>query len=1030
MAVVSTENGTQFKPLTDDAKNLAKAFADEYKENAITKAELSAALDQGMTVSGPMPVASIAKMIEMSKDEEPKYVAGTKPPKMDSVKVLPVVSLSDVALGNFSPSEFLEVVEYKGLAFRAEQQKTTFNYEVKRIRALWDPTLSIPGTNRRGGWRCPTGTRYGGQITDRFGRNCGWGVARRIANSITNIGERLENIDDRRRGRRVERRNQRMVERLQNAERGAGRVERGLRGIAERLEGDNAQQGAPTAVPETRMPAVRRPQGQARRRRPQQKPQEVPVTPVQPRPQRRRRGETTENLEDRRDALLRTSERRRVRREIEQPGAARTDENAPRAEEPAPAPAPAPAPRRRRRNASEQRAAETANRRPNADAQPDAGEQPPKPKRRIEKEPNMEFGENGPTPERLRAMINHHFRGEDKVITRLLNDVEQKEQIEANIPKSLRENMARWRVGDINELDANVDVQENGRIGSLNDYNRALENFRAANNADDKEEAMRQLIALSTQYRERAATRDAMRARAAELRAERDGLERPQQPDAPQPQAPQAPAPEPEPQPQAPARVEPVDEKALPKQIQFEVSREYEDRIQTLIRSAATPEKKAALQNAWDLIKANANIQAVRGNAYLHMSLNSYIGRQISESSALSIRMRGQRFSFTSKETAIQELARNKAMLDSLLNEAGINPNNSPLSSRAASVAANIAILDNIIANWDADTMAMRRASKNLGFFNPNDAKAAQRREALGDIGGRINGEVADAINKRQGILAKYIDKRYGKSGTKPWVDMTPERFAQMTRAEQIEYVKSAYSHPVVEGMNGKFYRFNARVGSVGSEFNVEVSIDEVDKNGNTIRREIGTSRRTVSMNGRSVYNASFFIRTESDKGAGLQTVYNQHAFMYLKQAGVTKATVGAVDDGTFVWARIGFKQRGGANSRVQSFNDALRQYERVGPGGLISNEEEYWRVKYLVDQTRTRTVSHQEFIFAVASSTGDKKQRAMREEQIKQWFKSYAPFGSGELTFADQGINPNPGAQRLASRRPRGRRNARENVR
>ena len=127
-------------------------------------------------------------------------------------------------------------IQYRAYRFKSEVDKTTFAYGVKGVRAMWDPSLSIPGTNRRGGWRCPVGTRFGGQITDRFGRNCGWGIARRIANAITDIGERLENVGDRRRGRRVSKRNRRMLGRLQrNAE--AGRAERGLRGIADVLDG-------------------------------------------------------------------------------------------------------------------------------------------------------------------------------------------------------------------------------------------------------------------------------------------------------------------------------------------------------------------------------------------------------------------------------------------------------------------------------------------------------------------------------------------------------------------------------------------------------------------------------------------------------------------------------------------------------------------------------------------------------------------------------------------------------------------------
>ena len=204
-------------------------------------------------------------------------------------------------------------VNFKALTFLSEQTASTFNYEVKGVRALWDPSLSIPGTNRRGGWRCPVGTRYGGQITDRFGRSCGWGVARRIANQIADIGERLENIDDRKRNNRLAKRNARMQRLLARQEK-PGLLERGARGIAEALEGGETPQ-LPVAD----------------------------IDSVSPRP-RRRRGN------------LRESEQRRMERELVEPGAPRTGEP-PRPN----------APRRRRRDATQQGAKRTVRRKPEAD---------------------------------------------------------------------------------------------------------------------------------------------------------------------------------------------------------------------------------------------------------------------------------------------------------------------------------------------------------------------------------------------------------------------------------------------------------------------------------------------------------------------------------------------------------------------------------------------------------------------------------------------------------------------------------------
>jgi len=165
-------------------------------------------------------------------------------------------SISDVAISDFHQKDYQSVIEYKAFAFLADQTKTTFNYEVKRVRAVWDPGLSIPGTERRGGWRCPPGVRFGGQITDRFGRNCGWGIARRIANALTNVGEMVEGRDDERRGRRVAKRNARMVRRLARDEEG-GRLERGLGAVADVLDGGEVPTPTPTPrVPDADVPEV------------------------------------------------------------------------------------------------------------------------------------------------------------------------------------------------------------------------------------------------------------------------------------------------------------------------------------------------------------------------------------------------------------------------------------------------------------------------------------------------------------------------------------------------------------------------------------------------------------------------------------------------------------------------------------------------------------------------------------------------------------------------------------------------------
>jgi hypothetical protein len=236
MVVSTTPEGTKFQPMTEPAKELAVFLRQEYSKTKITKAELEQVVDSSKIIEGPSPDSSVTSKKVALLNGEPQY--------SQELVTLPVLSISEVLLSEFSNTEYRNVLTFKAASFISDQTRSSANFEVKAVRAIWDPSLSIPGTNRRGGFRCPVGTRYGGQITDRFGRSCGWGVARRIANQIADIGERLEQRDDGKRKRRLDRRNARMIGRLQGAQR-TGRIEGGLRDIAQRLDGGGSAPRAP-----------------------------------------------------------------------------------------------------------------------------------------------------------------------------------------------------------------------------------------------------------------------------------------------------------------------------------------------------------------------------------------------------------------------------------------------------------------------------------------------------------------------------------------------------------------------------------------------------------------------------------------------------------------------------------------------------------------------------------------------------------------------------------------------------------------
>ena len=58
MVIISRSKGTEFKPLTSDAKNLSRYLIDEYKDQPITKGEISQVIDENMDIQGPSPLNS------------------------------------------------------------------------------------------------------------------------------------------------------------------------------------------------------------------------------------------------------------------------------------------------------------------------------------------------------------------------------------------------------------------------------------------------------------------------------------------------------------------------------------------------------------------------------------------------------------------------------------------------------------------------------------------------------------------------------------------------------------------------------------------------------------------------------------------------------------------------------------------------------------------------------------------------------------------------------------------------------------
>ena len=289
-----------------------------------------------------------------------------------------------------------------------------------------------------------------------------------------------------------------------------------------------------------------------------------------------------------------------------------------------------------------------------------------------------------------------------------------------------------------------------------------------------------------------------------------------------------------------------------------------------------------------------------------------------------------------------------------------------------------------------------------------NEAEGTLAKATPAEVKAMIAVDIENAIEKRGKKLDAYLKDKWKSSNVRPkFEDMTPEKWRTLTQAQKKQYLTEAYSHKMIKGKNGKFY--NAVVQSVDgvNRFEVVISFSEVDKDGNVIRAGVATARRSeIDPTNGNVYQASFFINKDSDKGSDIATIFNQHAFLYLKNIGIKKAGVGPADDGRYVWGRVGFKTERGIHTQehFNSIKSALDFYKSFGSGGLIATDEQYFKVKKLLEMAKSGVkVNHQDFHFAI--DKGDVLLDKARRDYVKHWFSSKLPVTAAYLNFGEQKI-------------------------
>ena len=913
-------------------------------------------------------------------------------------------------------------------------------YEVKRARAIFDPSLAVPGTSRRGGFRCPVGTRYGGQITDRFGRNCGWGVARRLANEISDLGERLENVGDARRDRKLRKRNERMAGRLAGApgaiERAAGRVGDAL-DVTGRQGGQRNRVGAEAPRPAGRLeraagrlaevvdPDKPNRGGRARRA-------DAPNAPAAPKAPRGRRQVNAEPrprpaAAKRPRRNLRPSEDRRMQREIDNPGAARTDAGA----APAPAARPRPAAPRRPANAGRRQPAnnrDTASRqnegrparKPTAvpaareatparepSAAPAAREATParaestveQARRQVEAARNPVPAGQSDNAARSEAVRNPRSAPadlrmgfdipddglNDAQLRRILgNNVDEDElrQVQEGIIQNrdveLPRNMAAWRQGDLVELRANIQVQENALDDARRELREAADAFGNAGD-EDREDAARNLIRKNGEVQRVMDRRLAFKRRAAELEGN-------DAPNAPEPsRAPSAPR---QPSAAAPIPNRIADNDNVRARTQAEWRQFFEAQNEEGI-----PERIQRAMNA-----------AQNGNG----AADSDFNERFNGGGDAMMRIRDRDAMVRTYESRMRELDSAVASRRSAYDRA--NPDSRD--------SYRMAQRDLIQAMAHRDRFAERRTEIDAVLaapapepLNPEMARKAEAR-------------VKEAIEKRQQVLAEHLNRQYGE-GNAPWKEMTLQKRQNLlaqannrsaTPAERAEakralelWAQAMYSHGEIEGSNGKKYRIVATANLLGDSISVSAEISVLNANGSY--SNVGGSSRRIDLINNNVYNASMSISAEGHKNNGIQTIYNQHAFMYAKAAGFESVGVSAVSDGPYVWGRIGFESGSpipsGAVGRMGAQLNAFRR----GEASIIKNEEDANIIQYLMEKhtDNPASVRHMDFIYALSNPHRVQAEKRARDTELKNWFVSNMPFDRGIFNLDKNLIKADP---------------------
>ena len=580
----------------------------------------------------------------------------------------------------------------------------------------------------------------------------------------------------------------------------------------------------------------------------------------------------------------------------------------------------------------------------------------------------FDIPDDGLDKAQLRRMLGNNM--DDDYVRRVQEGIIQNRDVQ------LPQNMAAWSRGDLVELRANVQVQENALDDARRELREAADAFGNAGD-EDKEDAARNVIDKNGQVQRVMDTRNAFKRRAAELEGN----------DAPN-------APEPSRTPSAPREPSAAAQQAA------RIGGDDDVRGRTPAQWRAFFEAQGA---------PNVNERVSRANN----AVNDGVGRADADFNGAFNGGGDALMRMRDRDGILPKYEERLAYLDEVV--ASKKRNYDAREGQGINDNFLVAQRDLIVAIAHRDRYKERKAEIDAALaapapepLNPELARQAEQR-------------VKDAIEGRQRTLALHLDRQYG-AGNAPWKEMTLQKRQELLRdaqgrgpeasaaRNQLEaWAKAMYSHPEIQGSNGKTYRSVATASLSGNQITVSVNFEV--KNANGTWTNMGDSSRYLDLNAGVVRNGTMFIRGNDHKNNGIQTVYNQHAFMYAKAAGFEKITVGTADDGPYVWGRIGFEAPI-PNTHVSNLNTQLNAFRR-GDTSIIKNEEDANIIEYLIEKHKDNpnSVRHMDFIYALTNPYGNDEREAKRarDKELRDWFATNMGLGSGTFYLDKNLIKADP---------------------